>query len=55
MFCRHGIPVTIKTDNGPQFIAAEYEQYYSENGIEHFIDILICSNYLERGRCYVHV
>ena len=33
MFCRHGIPVTIKTDNGPQFIAAEFKQYCSENGI----------------------
>ena len=35
MFCRHGILVTIKTDNGPQFIAAEFEQYCSESGIEH--------------------
>ena len=28
MFSRHGLPLTIKTDNGPQFKAAEFNAYW---------------------------
>ena len=32
---RHGLPITIKTDNGPQFKAAEFDTYCIANGITH--------------------
>ncbi len=32
MFSRHGLPLTIKTDNGPQFKAAEFDAYCTANG-----------------------
>jgi transposase InsO family protein len=35
MFSRHGLPLTIKTDNGPQFKAAEFDAYCTANGITH--------------------
>jgi transposase InsO family protein len=34
-FARHGIPDTVLTDNGPQFIAAHYEQFSREWEFEH--------------------
>lgn len=33
MFSRHGLPLTIKTDNGPQFKAVEFGRYCDANGI----------------------
>jgi len=35
MFCRHGIPNSMKTDNGPQFKSTEFADYMRENGIKH--------------------
>ena len=35
MFSRHGLPLTIKTDNGPQFKAAEFNAYCTANFITH--------------------
>ena len=35
MFSRHGLPLTIKTDNGPQFKAAEFNAYCTANCITH--------------------
>lgn len=35
IFATHGYPLTLKTDNGPQFISEEFENYLEENGIEH--------------------
>ncbi|XP_028402116.1 uncharacterized protein K02A2.6-like [Dendronephthya gigantea] len=34
MFARHGIPTTIKTDNGPPFNSAEYNRYLTFLGIK---------------------
>ena len=35
IFAVHGLPVTITSDNGPQFRAEEFEQYLVDNGILH--------------------
>lgn len=35
MFARHGVPKTVKSDNGPQFKSGEFAEYCSENGITH--------------------
>ena len=35
IFCRHGLPFTIKSDNGPQFKSEEFSDYCERNGIEH--------------------
>ena len=34
MFATHGIPTSIISDNGPQFVSSEYKDFLSENGIE---------------------
>nr|KYP50147.1 Pol polyprotein [Cajanus cajan] len=34
--CRFGIPHTIVTDNGRQFVAGEFEDFLRELGIKHF-------------------
>ena len=34
IFSRHGWPMTIKSDNGPQFKSKEFEEYCEENGVE---------------------
>ena len=34
-FCRHGIPDTFRTDNGPQFSAREFSSFCYSLGIEH--------------------
>ena len=33
IFSRHGLPVTLKSDNGPQFRADEFARYCTTNGI----------------------
>ena len=35
IFSRHGLPRTIKSDNGPQFTSGEFQEYYVQNGIMH--------------------
>ena len=32
MFCRHGIPKTVISDNGPQFKSVEYKMFAKEYG-----------------------
>ena len=34
-FSRHGLPIAIKADNGPQFISGEFQEYCVQNGIVH--------------------
>lgn len=34
MFSRHGLPLTMKSDNGPQFISEEFKAYCLQNGIK---------------------
>ena len=33
IFAAHGLPVSITSDNGPQFISGELAEYFKENGI----------------------
>lgn len=35
MFSRFGIPETIVSDNGPQFVSEEFERFCKKNGIRH--------------------
>jgi hypothetical protein len=35
VFATHGYPLSLKTDNGRQFVSEEFESYLEENGIEH--------------------
>ena len=35
VFARYGCPDTIVSDNGPQFVAAEFEEFLEANGIRH--------------------
>jgi transposase InsO family protein len=35
IFAMHGIPESLKTDNGPQFISSEFKDYMMVNGVNH--------------------
>ncbi|XP_068704750.1 uncharacterized protein [Montipora foliosa] len=35
IFSHHGLPITIKSDNGPQFISGEFQEYCLQNDIVH--------------------
>ncbi|KAJ8372789.1 hypothetical protein AAFF_G00277320 [Aldrovandia affinis] len=35
IFSRHGLPVTLKSDNGPQFKSELFREYCENNGITH--------------------
>ena len=35
MFVTHGLPCSLKTDSGPQFISDHFKGYLKKNGIEH--------------------
>ena len=37
MFCTHGLPEQIVTDNGPQFTAAEFKQFCEKTSIRHIL------------------
>ena len=41
LFARHGIPKGLRTDNGPQFVSAEFAAFLEEMGIEHHRTILL--------------
>jgi transposase InsO family protein len=35
LFCRHGLPDNLISDNGPQFCSAEFENFLSSLGVHH--------------------
>ena len=35
MFARHGLPESLTSDNGPQFISTEFAEYVTQQGIRH--------------------
>ncbi len=35
IFSRHGLPITLKSDNGPQFRSDVFKDFCEENGIKH--------------------
>ena len=35
IFSRHGLPLSIRSDCGPQFMSAQFQAFCQENGIEH--------------------
>ena len=35
IFCSHGLPQSLKTDNGTQFVFDEFERFLKTNDIEH--------------------
>ena len=35
VFGTHGLPISIRTDNGPQFISQQFRKFVTENGIVH--------------------
>ena len=35
MFCTHGLPIHVRSDNGPQFTSELFTKFMCENGIEH--------------------
>ena len=35
LFAQHGLPEELVSDNGPQFIASEFEQFMHSNGVKH--------------------
>ena len=35
VFSRHGLPVSLKSDNGPQFASEEFQEYCKQNNIMH--------------------
>ena len=37
LFASYGIPEMLVLDNGPQFTAAEFEQFLQRNGIKHIL------------------
>ena len=39
IFATHGIPESMKTDNGPQFISEEFKVYMVNNGVKHVTSI----------------
>ena len=41
IFSRFGLPLTLRTDNGPQFFSNEFEQCLKEHGIKHYTSILL--------------
>ena len=35
IFSRHGLPISLKSDRGPQFISDEFQEYCKQNNIAH--------------------
>ena len=42
VFSRYGYPASILSDNGPQFVSVEFEQYLTDNGIAHRTSPVYC-------------
>lgn len=38
IFARFGLPLSVRTDNGPQFVSQKFKNFLSENGIVHRIN-----------------
>ena len=36
IFARHGLPESLTSDNGPQFVATEFAEYMEQQGIRHY-------------------
>ncbi|XP_046565949.1 uncharacterized protein K02A2.6-like [Haliotis rubra] len=35
VFSRHGLPQQLVSDNGPQFVSSEFQQFMARNGVQH--------------------
>ena len=35
MFLTHGLPYELTSDNGPQFVSSQFEEFFEKNGIHH--------------------
>ena len=35
MFARFGVPFSLRTENGPQFVPEEFESFLQADGVEH--------------------
>ena len=35
IFARHGLPESLTSDNGPQFVGTEFTEYMEQQGIRH--------------------
>ena len=35
LFASHGLPLQIVSDNGPQFVSAEFAEFLERNGVKH--------------------
>ena len=51
IFSLFGLPLTLRTDNGPQFISNKFEEYFKEHGIKHYISIPKSNGDVERQNC----
>ena len=38
IFVTHGLPLSLRTDNGPQFTSGHFTKYLEENGIKHRLE-----------------
>ena len=41
LFASYGFPLQIVSDNGPQFVSAEFKQFLKMNGVKH----ILCTPY----------
>ena len=35
MFATHGLPYTVRSDNGPHFVVESFQNFLKDNGIKH--------------------
>lgn len=41
MFARFGVPSSLRTENGPQFVSEEFEMFLQARGVEHHRSMLL--------------
>ena len=41
LFASYGFPLQIVSDNGPQFVIAEFKQFLKMNGVKHIFLIIL--------------